>query len=99
MPMFAPPELHLLIGPVTTMFHGLKTVWPDADRRVDLCSVQQEAYHGGVFNGNACMQLLNRIDLLLDPLCCPRQDYIAAFCDFAGVVESCYGMEAATAWR
>lgn len=86
-----PPELHLLIGPVTTMFQGLKTLWPEANRWTDLCNVEQEPYHGGVFNGNACMQLLQQIDLLVDPLSCPRQEYIAAFQDFASVVESCYG--------
>jgi hypothetical protein len=88
--LIPPPELHLLIGPVNTMYFGLKKVWTDCDKWLKKCNVQQEAMHGGSFNGNNCRTLLKKIDDL--QAMCPIQclPYVAAFRSFSKVVSSCY---------
>lgn len=90
--LFPPPELHLLIGPVTTMVDALQRIWPDAEKWIELANVQRQAYHGGVLNGNGCMKLLQHINILEDSLKCPQKQFIAAFHAFKAVVDACYGM-------
>ena len=34
-----PPELHLLIGPVNTLYTGLEMVWPESDMWLKVCNV------------------------------------------------------------
>ena len=84
---YAPPELHLLIGPVDTMFNGLKSKWPKADNWAKLCNVQEDQYLGGTFNGNSCMRLLTHVDQLVTP----HVNYVNAFRHFKSVVDACYG--------
>lgn len=62
--LMPPPELHLLIGPVTTLLDALKNVWPKADEWANRCNVERQAYHGGVLNGNGCLRLLKHVHLL-----------------------------------
>lgn len=85
-----PPELHLLIGPVCTMFNGLKKAWPKADEWANLCNVEKEQYYGGVFNGNSCKKLLKNIAILTDSLRCEKAEYCKAFQDFSDAVDACY---------
>lgn len=77
-----PPELHLLLGPFNTMYKGLNSVWEDSVNWLKACSVEREALHGGSFNGNSCMKLLNNVDLLASM--CPMEalKYVAAFRSF-----------------
>ena len=49
-----PPELHLLIGPFTTIYNALISFWPEADHWLKVCNVERTACFGGTFNGNAC---------------------------------------------
>lgn len=59
-----PPELHLLIGPVATLFSGLLSVWPSANDWLKVCNVECENYHGQSFTGNSAMTLLRNVDKL-----------------------------------
>ncbi len=54
-----PPELHLLTGPVSTIFSVLKKLWPQADEWQICCVIQRECLHGGRFTGNASRKLAN----------------------------------------
>ena len=88
-----PPELHLLIGPVNTIFSAMAKEWPGAAEWAVACHVQKEDYHGGSFNGNACRALLLKSDLLrsMCPFFCLK--YVEVFRAFKCVVDSCYGTE------
>ena len=48
-----PPELHLLLGPVNTLYKAME-VWPNSKEWLDSCYVKQTDNHGGVFEGNDC---------------------------------------------
>lgn len=89
--IFPPPELHLLLGPVNHIFNNMTKVWPDAVKWAAACHVERQAMHGGSFNGNSCMTLLNHVDILqqISPITCLK--YVKVFRDFRKVVKSCYG--------
>ena len=59
-----PPELHLLTGPVNTIFSALKKLWPQADEWLVRCGIQRECLHGGSFTGNASRMLLANVCVL-----------------------------------
>lgn len=86
-----PPELHLLLGPVNTIYNALVKEWPDALNWAIRCHVEREAMHGGSFNGNSCNILLSKVDILrsMAPLHCLK--YVACFDAFKAVVSACYG--------
>lgn len=89
-----PPELHLLMGTVNTMYTALLKRWPEgAVAWAKACHVEREAIHGGTFNGNSCRLLLSKVDILRSS--CPVQHlaFVAAFHSFGHVVESCFGTE------
>ena len=90
---FSPPKLHLLTGPVNTIFKAMEKEWPDVANWTRACRVEKDEYHGGTFNGNSCRKLLRSSDLLRSicpPMCLKYADVFKAFnC----VVESCYGDE------
>ena len=88
-----PPELHLLIGPVTTLtlLDALRSAWPDVDEWMNRCCVQRQAYHGGVLNGNGCLRLLKNVDLLEQMQA--QRKFFNVFKSFNTVVEGCYGMK------
>lgn len=86
-----PPELHLLTGPVNTLFNALQNEWPDCMEWAAACHVMREALHGGCFTGNSSRTLLKRVVLLAamaPPHCWP---FIEAFKCFGDVVAACYG--------
>lgn len=89
--LLPPPELHLLTGPVNTIFNSLMKEWPAAIGWAVKCHVQRDAIHGGSFNGNSCNELLSKIDLLrsMAPLRCLK--YVECLSAFKNVVKSCYG--------
>ena len=85
-----PPELHLMTGPVNTMFRALKEAWPQADEWLHCCSIYRESLYGGSFTGNSSRKLLKSTQVLEDisPQNCVI--FVKAFEDFNKVVESCF---------
>ena len=86
-----PPELHLLLGPVNTLFKAMEREWTDALTWADSCHVSREALHGGQFNGNSCHALLNKLDLLRSMCRLHCLKHLQCFEAFRQVVQSCYG--------
>ena len=74
-----PPELHLLIGPVATLYSGLRSEWPGASDWLKACNVECENYHVQSFTGNSAMTLLLNVDKLQSM--CPRISCLRE-CDF-----------------
>ena len=46
-----PPELHLLMGPVNTLYVQLLKISPDCERWSKQLHLKREDCHGGLFNG------------------------------------------------
>ncbi len=91
--VFPPPELHLLIGPVTLLYKGLQRIWKDGSEEwAKKNNVQLQERQGGTFTGNSCKTLLNNI-AILEELMCPHQEFVDAFVKFKAVVVACYGKE------
>ena len=92
--LIPPAELHLLIGPVNTMFKELEELWSEgANDWAKRCHAFKEGLHGGEFNGNSCMRLLREesIKMLESLIPSEHTSYVHAFCTFGKVVESCFG--------
>ena len=92
---FPPPELHLMIGVVNTLFKELLKNWDNAQLWLELCHIEREFYHGGSFTGNSAKKLLKNISKLEEiaegvSMCYP---FIDAFKCFNKVVDSCFGMK------
>ena len=93
-----PPELHLLIGPVNTLYDGLEKVWPQSEDWLKICNVKKTDYHGGSFEGNDSRALLKKVDQL--ERFCPSNNpkvkkFAVAFKALNDVVSACYGFELA----
>ena len=91
-----PPELHLLIGPVNTLYDGLEKVWPQSQDWLKACNVRKTEYHGGSFAGNDSRALLKKVNRLeeLYPANNPNaQKYSVAFNALNEVVGACYGYD------
>lgn len=86
-----PPELHLLLGPMNTIYKVIEKEWPGVNEWAKACHVEREAYHGGSFNGNSCKKLLSKVDLLASISPIQIAKYIPVLRNFAKVVSSCYG--------
>ena len=88
-----PPELHLLLGVVNTVFtHMLKECENEALAWANDCHVQREIRRGGSgFKGNACKTLLDKVDLLRRSANLAVLKYVQVFDDFKKVVSSCFG--------
>ena len=92
--LIPPAELHLLIGPVNTMFKELEFLWPDGSEAwAKSCHAYKEGLHGGEFNGNSCMRLLHEDSVKLLETMIPAEHlaYVEAFRTFGQVVQSCFG--------
>ena len=85
------PELHLLTGPVNTLYDALNNVRSESERWLQSCNVKKTDYHGGSFAGNDSRALLKNTQILEDisPESCT--EYVNAFKCFNKVVEACYG--------
>lgn len=90
-----PPELHLMLGVVNTLYTNLiKESEPDALQWAQKCSVTREVYHGSSgFNGNSCRKLLSKVDLFRSNCCISSLKYVKAFDDFNAVVKACFSMK------
>lgn len=89
-----PPELHLMLGPVNTMYDELVKVWPNAEEWSKRLHIKREQYHGGQFNGNDSRKLLKNLSVLKEIAPTPSlkvQNVIKAFDAFNDVVGACYG--------
>ena len=95
--VFPPPELHLLIGPVNTLYDGLEKVWPRSEEWLNICNVKKTDYHGGKFEGNDSRKLLKKVDQLegLAPNNKVVKKYAKAFKALNDVVHACYGYDLA----
>lgn len=81
-----PPELHLLTGPVNTLYKSLAEKWGDGcEQWINECNVMREAMHGGCFTGNSSRKLLSKVDTLqrMCPITC--LPYVTAFRSFEKV--------------
>lgn len=87
-----PPELHLLLGAVNSLFNDLLKIWPEAIKWADSIHVVREAMHGGSFTGNSCCKLLNNVSKL-ESLAPQFGSHIAAFHSLKQVVDSCFGQK------
>ena len=89
--LLPPHELHLLIGPVNTMYNGLADIWPESGRWLKSCNVKKTEYHGGSYAGNDNRKLVRNVQSLEDM--CPDScnNYVDAFKCFDAVVSTCYG--------
>ena len=86
-----PPELHLLIGPVNTIYDELSKVWPDCEEWIKRLSIKREDYHGGQFNGNDSRKLMKNISILEEFAPSKVNPFIETFKAFNEVIKSCYG--------
>ena len=86
------PELHLMTGPVNTMYKGLESVWPQSEEWLKACNVKKSEFHGGQFTGNDCRKLLKSVDKIKNSSAIVKK-YCNAFNAFNDVVISCYGDE------
>lgn len=89
-----PPELHLMIGVVNTLFnHMLKEFNVDTLRWENACQVRRETKRGASgFNGNASKRLLDNVDILRSSCSIGCIKYVQALHDFRSVVSACFGM-------
>ena len=90
--LLTPLELHLLMGPVNTMYTTLEKIWPESEGWLNVCNVKEEEYHSGNFAGNESRRLLKNVDqleALSPPADCVK--FVTAFRSFDAVVSSCYG--------
>ena len=56
--LLPPPELHLLIRPVNTIYDAMNKVWLGSEVWLKMVNVIREEYHGGSFNSNDSRKLL-----------------------------------------
>lgn len=92
-----PPELHLLLGVVNTVFEGLVRVWglENAISWAVAVGVSRESYHGNTFEGGPCRTLIKpkniaKLQAMAPPFIQPVCDALLAF---DRVVTECFGMK------
>lgn len=88
-----PPELHLMLGAVNTLFSAMLEKWPPiAMEWAQKCNVEREA----LSRHNSCRKLLRNVDFL-EELCSIKQPqcvvFVKAFRTFNIVVSACFGMD------
>ena len=95
MDIILPPELHLLLGIVNTLFsHMMKVFEKVANEWEERCYVEREMTHGSPsFKGNSCRILLNNIDLLRSICNLGCLKFVNAFQTFNEVVKACFTVD------
>ena len=96
-----PPEFHLLIGHVNTMYGELCKVWAPCEKWIKRLYVKRADYHGDSFNGNGSRKRLKNIAALeeISPSDAKLQRFIDAFRVFNEVATSCYGKDLAPNYK
>lgn len=90
--IIAPPELHLMLGVVNTLYNRMKEEYDvECQKWAKRCNATQDFVHGApAFAGNSCKLLLEKIEILRE-ICRPEcLNYVKCFQDFREVVESCF---------
>ena len=85
------PELHLMLGPVNTLFDEMSKVWPGSEEWLNGCHVKKSEYRGGQFEGNDRRKLFRNVDMLHELCLHEYHQFVDAFISFNNVVTSCYG--------
>jgi hypothetical protein len=89
-----PPELHILIGIVTTLGCLLMDLWPGFDNFLKNCGVIQRGYQGRGWDGNNSNHILKCVDELERAVLYEYPDLvpiIQCLKDFKIVKDSCFG--------
>ncbi|KAJ6639768.1 hypothetical protein Bhyg_12515, partial [Pseudolycoriella hygida] len=87
-----PPELHLMLGVVNTIFdHMLGNFADEAMAWAKSCNVERDVTHGSGFNGNSCKKLLDKLDILRSKCSIGCVKYVQVLDDFRLVVNQCFG--------
>lgn len=91
--MIPPPELHLMLGVVNTIFtQMLKECEKESLAWANACHVHREiSGRMSAFKGNACKQLLDKIHILRGYKNLAILKYVQVFDDFRKVVSGCFG--------
>ena len=90
-----PPELHLLMWSVNTLYGELLKISPDFEGWSQQIHVKREEYHGGLFNGNDSRKLLKNVRVLEEIAPPQARGFVDTFQAFNKVVEACYGLDLA----
>ena len=90
--LLPPPELHLMTGPMNTMYSGLESLWPESENWLKSCNIEKTDYHGGCFTGPDTKKLLKNIDRIeaMTPNSAVHR-YVNTLNAFNDVVSACYG--------
>ena len=94
-----PPELHLLIGPVNTLYDELSKHWPDCEEWLKRLSIKRDDYHGGQFNGNDSRKLMKKNSILEEFAPTKANGFIETFQAFNEVITSCYGTDLSPGYK
>lgn len=88
-----PPELHLMLGVVNTLFnHMLEEFKDEALLWAKSCFVVREVYRGcSGYNGNSCKILLEKLDILRSQCSLGCLKFVDVFNDFRLIVQACFG--------
>ena len=89
-----PPELHILIGMVTTLGCLLMNLWPEFDNFLKTRGVLQRGYQARGWDGNNSNQILKCLDELEKVVLSevPRRvPIVQCIKDFKAVKDSCFG--------
>lgn len=90
-----PPELHLLLGVVNTIFNHMLAEYEDISLAwAKSCHVVREVRNGNSgFNGNSCKKLLDKVDDLraICPIGCLK--FVQVLQAFHSVVKACFSTE------
>lgn len=91
-----PPELHLLLGAVNTIFDKMLASHQNiALEWAKKCNVSRKCNQGrhSMFVGNDCKKLLNSIDILDSFKCLEICSYVEVFRKLKSVVEACFSIK------
>lgn len=93
--LIPPPELHLLLGAVNTLFtHMLKVNEKICLKWAEKCNVQRQCVYGSpTFAGNACKILLEKVDILDGFKCLECVKFVDTFRKLKKVVNGCFSMK------
>lgn len=91
--LFPPPELHLMLGVVTSIYMSLEKLFPDTAKRWLTSNHLEKNLGRAAFQGNQCKKLLDSIDYLRSICDIGAVKYVSALKSFNDVVLSCFGIE------
>lgn len=86
-----PPELHLLIGAVSTLYKRMEERFPETDQKLlEDSNITPSNYYGGSFTGNDSQLLLKNIDSLATNCPVDCLPFLKVFRSLDQVVHSCF---------